>query len=308
MTNYLGLDVGGTKVAVGVVDERGGVRGRRERSTAACRAGGDPLAELISLGREALQAAGTPSLTGVGLALPGPVERETIRMRAAPTIPEFLDLALGPPLEAAFGARVAGDNDANACALAEARFGAGQGSRWVVYFTVSTGIGGGIVVDGRVLRGTRGAAGEFGHQIVVASGGPLCDCGNTGCLEALASGRGIAARGRAIWTQEPDLTAVELAERARGGDPGAVRIWEETVLYLGAGVANVINLLDPDCVVLGGGVALGASDLLLEPLQALVRDRCMPSLHREVPLRIAVLGENVGIVGAACLAMESRGV
>lgn len=312
MKAYLGLDVGGTKVAAGVVTNAGEVLSTMREDTIACRSGGDPLREIIRLGRAALAQADGAALEGVGIALPGPVTRDGITMRAAPTIPEFQEVALKKPLTAAFGVPVAGDNDANACALAEARFGAGRGGRLVAYITISTGIGGGIVGEGRVLRGATGAAGEFGHQVLLPAGGPLCDCGNTGCLEALASGRGIARRAALAFAAEPATggpgsgmwTAERAAQYARLGDVRAREVWNETALYLGLGISNIINLFDPDIVVLGGGVAVGAADLLLDPIRDVVRTRCMPSLVRKVDLRIAGLGAHTGVVGAACLAME----
>ena len=314
MNVYLGLDVGGTKVAVGVVTGAGEVLSTLRQDTAACRSGGDPLREIIHLGRAALAQVDGAALEGVGIALPGPVNRDGITMRAAPTIPELQEVSLRGPLTTAFGVPAAGDNDANACALAEARFGAGRGGRLVAYITISTGIGGGIVGEGRVLRGVTGAAGEFGHQVLLPAGGPPCDCGNTGCLEALASGRGIARRAALAFAAEPapggpdhgQWTAERVAERARGGDMRARDVWSETALYLGLGISNIINLFDPDIIILGGGVAVGAADLLHDPIREVVRTRCMPSLVRTVEIRIAELRGHTGVVGAACLAMEMQ--
>jgi len=304
---YLGLDVGGTKVAAGVVTGDGRVLSHLRESTAALRSSGDPLSGIISLGREAARAAACERLHGVGIALPGPVDYASLRMLAAPTIPEIEGIALGPVLEDAFGCPAAGDNDANGCALAEARFGAGRGQRQVVYVTVSTGIGGGIVMEGSLFRGARGTSAEIGHQVLQPLDGPPCDCGGHGCLEALASGRGIArraARRLGSLPGEVPWTAEILAERARAGDEDARAIWHETALYLGLGLSNAINLLDPDVIVLGGGVAIGAADLLLEPVRQVVRERCMPTLSRPVPILSAVLGAEVGIVGAASLVIE----
>lgn len=308
---YLGLDVGGTKTAAGVVSAEGAVLSYLRVSTPDLRAGGDPLPKLIRLGREAVtkarleEEAPGAALDGVGIALPGPVDRREVRMLAAPTIPEIEGVPLAPAVAEAFGCPAAGDNDANACALAESRFGAGRGHSHVVYFTVSTGIGGGIVVDRRAFRGAGGTSAEFGHQVILPEGGPLCDCGNRGCLEALASGRGIAARAQALMGQEV-LTAEAAAEAARAGNPAALRVWEETALYLGLGIANVINILDPEVIVVGGGVAAGAGDLLFARVRKVVGERCMPSLGRRVPILPAALGPEVGIVGAACLAMEAE--
>lgn len=314
MKRYLGIDVGGTKVAAGVVTGEGRLLSHLRAPTAELRAGGDPLSAILALGRRAVgEAGGAPGVppAGVGIGLPGPADPRGIRMLAAPTLPELLEVSLQPVLEAAFRCPAAGENDANACALAEARFGAGRGAAVVAYITVSTGIGGGIVVDGRVFRGAGGTSGEFGHQVILPAGGPPCDCGGHGCLEALASGRGIAARARTAYAAEraavrpasSAITSEWLAERVRAGDPVARDVWDETVLYLAAGVSNVINLLDPEVVILGGGVASGAEDLLFEPLRRQVSVRSMPGLARPTRILPAALGPEVGIVGAACLAM-----
>lgn len=318
MKHYLGFDLGGTKVAVGVVREDGVVLSHVRGATQEMRAGGDPFGAILELGHEAVDAAqaemGSARLAGVGIALPGPADPAGIRMLAAPTIPEIEGICLQPVLEAAFGCPAAGENDANACALAEARFGAGRGAGLVVYMTVSTGIGGGIVDGGRVFRGSRGTSGEFGHQVILPVGGPACDCGGSGCLEALASGRGIARRARIAYAEAgersgPELEAITaewVAGRVRAGDAVALRVWEETLLFLTAGVSNVINLIDPDVVILGGGVSTGAQDLIFGPLRERVAARCMPSLARNTPIVPAALGPEVGIVGATCLVMNDE--
>lgn len=305
----LGLDLGGTKVAAGLVGADGTVRARRTLTTAELRASGDVPGRLVALGREVLAAGGVPVPAAVGVALPGPVRREGLRLLAAPTLPELCGVELAPLLAAAFRCPVAGDNDANDAALGEARFGAGRGCRYVVYFTISTGIGGGVVLDGRLLRGARGTAAELGHQVIVPEGGPPCDCGGSGCLEALASGRAIARRGRHCFDPGlPPGSAADLAELARHGHAAARRVWDETALYLGLGIANAINLFDPDVVVCGGGVAVGAWDLLEAPVRRVLAERCMPSLPRGVRLAPAALGADAGIVGAAAAALDSEAV
>lgn len=308
---YLGLDLGGTKVAVGLVSESGDVVARAQATTSALRAGGDPLTRIIDLARGVVESEAGAHLRGIGVALPGPTDRTSLRLLAAPTIPEIEGVPLAPALEQAFGCTVAGDNDANGAALAESHFGAGKEHELVVYFTISTGIGGGIVWEKRVLRGQRGTSAEFGHQLILPVGGPPCDCGSHGCLEALASGRGITRRAqlaleaRQLSGPAGEVTTEWVAEQARRGETWAAEVWAETALFLGAGISNAINILDPDVVVLGGGVATGAQDLLFDPLREMVAARCMPHLKRDVPIWPAALGSEVGIVGAACLAMEA---
>jgi glucokinase len=304
---YLGLDVGGTKIAAGLMSEERGVFGTIRTSTASLRAGGRPLEALIALGRRVHHDAGCPALTGVGIALPGPVRRESLTMLAAPTIPEFQGVSLRQPLEEAFGCPAGGDNDANGCALAESRFGAGRGYSPVLYVTVSTGIGGGVVIDGRVYRGATGTAAEFGHQVILPAGGPPCDCGGSGCLETLASGRGIARLGRRVFGDDGVYTADEIAILARFGNPGATSIWDEAGMYLGAGISNLINLFDPGAVILGGGVGCGAFDLLEPRVSEFLAARCMPSLGRKTPILPAALGEDLGVASAVALVRERLG-
>jgi len=288
------LDLGGTKTDAGVVAPDGTVLARLRVPTPELRAGGDPLAALIALGREVLAGVGVAAPAGVGLALPGPVDPAGARLLAAPTIPELEGVPLAPPLAAAFGCPAAGENDANACALAESRWGRGAGLASLAYFTVSTGIGGGFVAGGRIFRGATGTAAEFGHQVILPDG-PPCACGGRGCLEALASGGALGRRGASLG--HPDAAA--LAVGARAGDAAARALWDAAALHLGLGVSNVVNLLDPAVVVLGGGVALGAADLLLEPVRAVVRERCMPRLARPTPVHLAALGEDLGLLSAA---------
>jgi glucokinase len=301
---YLGLDLGGTKTAVGIVADDGSVLAQLRVTTAELRKGGDPLSALVRLARRVMAEIGIEALAGVGIALPGPVDPAGDRMLAAPTIPELLGVSVGGRLEAEFGCPARGENDANACALAEARFGAGRGLGHLVYVTISTGIGGGAVAGGRLTSGAHGTATEFGHQVILPEGGPACDCGGNGCLESLASGRGIERQARSAGLGS--LTAEAVAAAARAGDEKAVAVYRQTALYLGIGISNVINILDPNVVVLGGGVGLGAADLLLQPVREVVAQRCMPSLRRGTPVVTAGLGTDLGVVSAACLAMPAR--
>ncbi len=312
---YLALDVGGTKVAAGVVNGCGEVLSRVREATATAREPPGILAGLIRLGKLALAAGGVGGPpTAVGLVLPGPVDPAGPTQLLAPTIPELAGVPLGPPLSVEFGAPVAGENDANACALAEARFGAARGARLMAYITVSTGVGGGIVYEGKLLRGAGGLAGEFGHQVLEPDGDP-CDCGGFGCLESIASGPAIARRARRMlqaqpgsllrdrsWRAERPFDASLIAAAAREGDALAAHLFEEVGELLGLGVANLVTMLDPDCVVMGGGV-MAAADLLLPAVRQAVAKRAMPNLARNVRVLEAALGDDVALVGAATVAM-----
>jgi glucokinase len=310
-----GIDIGGTKIAVGVGHDVGAVLCRSRRATAEC-GDGDSLLDAVSrMVEETLEESGAKGhLMRIGLALPGPVDRQRGCLVGSLTLPLLNFRDLREFFEERFDLPVALDNDANAAALGEAYFGAGRKADIVVYFTVSTGVGGGIVVDGRLFRGAHGYAAEFGHQTILP-GGPRCACGKYGCLEALVSGPAIERRARQAAALHPesrlatatDLSAANVASLAAGGDGVAQRIWEETGYYLGIGVAHAIAAIDPDIVILGGGVT-GAGELLLGPTR-LAAARHLPAyLSKGMRIEVADLADDVGILGAIALAMESAGM
>jgi glucokinase len=203
------------------------------------------------------------------------------------------------------------ENDANAAALGEFRYGAGKGARSIVYMTVSTGIGGGIILDGKVWHGVKDAAGEIGH-ITVCPDGPLCGCGNRGCLEAMSSGPSIARRAREVIASGrqtrlsaiPEPAVADVVRLAQEGDAVAAEVWADAVKYLGIGVAAVITFLAPERVVIGGGVTK-AGDYLFRPLRAEVSRRVKLIPAESVPILPAALGPDVGILGAAAVALDA---
>lgn len=235
-----------------------------------------------------------------------------------PNLPGWNGLPLVDLFAEEFDCKTLLENDANAAALGEARLGAGRGFEDFAYFTVSTGIGGGIIAGGKVYHGTDDNAGEFGHQIILPDG-PRCNCGNWGCLESLASGTAIARRTREklaggrfskmlemVGGDIAKADAQVAAEAARMGDSLALDIWEETGKYLGLGVANIINILNPKRVVIGGGVSK-VGDLLFEPARRVAKARAMRDLARVADIVPAELGDDGGILGALCLALEPEG-
>jgi glucokinase len=226
-----------------------------------------------------------------------------------PNLPGWNDVSLVSHIQSALGLPAVLENDANAAALGEFRYGAGKGVRSLVYFTVSTGIGGGIILDGKVWHGLKDAAGEVGHMTVCPDG-PVCGCGSRGCLEAMASGPSIARRareavaaGRSTRLREvPVVTSADVVRLAQEGDAVAREVWDAAVKFLGIGVAAAITILAPERVVLGGGVTR-AGDFLFDPLRAEVRRRVKLVPVESVPILPAMLGPDVGILGAAALAM-----
>jgi glucokinase len=232
-----------------------------------------------------------------------------------PNLPGWDNIPLKQMLVDEFGTYVYVDNDANAAALGEYRFGAGSGVRNMVYVTVSTGVGGGIIIDGRLLHGVRSSAGEIGHQTVLYDG-PRCKCGNYGCLEALASGTAIARRAREASARQPESLMVKLVggdnaristetvvQAVQDGDALALEVWNDTIEYLAIGVSNIITMLAPDMVVVGGGVA-EAGDLLFSGLRAEVAKRVFLVPLDRVKIEPPKLGGDVGVVGAMAVALQ----
>jgi len=309
----LAIDIGGTKLAAGIVDAGGDILARGEVPTLAAEGPERVLERIVRLAKDVLGRPGIPAETihRIGIGCAGPVDRQAGLILNPPNLPGWVRVPLVEHIEKALGRPAVLENDANAAALGEFRYGAGKGARSLVYLTVSTGIGGGIILDGKIWHGLKDGAGEVGHMTLLPDG-PVCGCGNRGCLEALASGPSIARRAReALGTGRPsrlreirDVTAADVVRLVQEGDAVAAEVWNETVGYLGLGVAAVITILAPERVVIGGGVAR-AGDPLFEPLRREVRRRVKLVAVESVPILPAALGRDVGILGAAAVALEA---
>jgi glucokinase len=307
----IGVDVGGTKTAALRVTAEGGVLARSVLSTPADDQRGMVVA-IIAATTEVL----TPDVGAVGIAAAGLVEFPTGILRFAPNL-AWRDLKLVEEIGGAFGLPTIAENDATAAAWAEVRFGAARGCHDALFVGVGTGIGGGIVSDGRLVRGAHGFAAEIGH-IVVEPDGPVCGCGNHGCLEQVASGSAITRQGRKAATRHPHSLIAELsggdpervtgelvADAARRGDAAATGILTEVGFRLGQGIAGLVNVLDPEVVVVGGGVA-DAGELFLAPVRDAYQRHVEGRHHRpDVPIVPAKLGNDAGAVGAAVLALDA---
>jgi glucokinase len=307
----IGVDAGGTKVEALLVDVVGGGRilDRRLAQTPATDAEATTRT-IVALARALMGERNDVAALGVGAA--GMVDRSGV-MRFAPNV-AWREVPLAEKIRSGVGLPTLVDNDANVAAWGEFRFGAGRGSADMLLVTVGTGIGGGIVAGGKLFRGGHGFAGEIGH-IIVEPNGPLCGCGNLGCWEQVASGRAIGRLGREAAQEHPESLIVELSggqasavtglavtAAAMKGDPLAVRILAEVGRRLGEGIAGLVNILDPDMVVVGGGV-IEAGELILEPARRAFLDSVEAPEHRpEVPLVAAMMGNDAGAVGAADLA------
>jgi glucokinase len=304
-----GIDIGGTKIALALADSEGRIiEGTRfpartgERGPHAIV--GEALAEIERmLGKTGAR------LTAVGIGCGGPLDRKRGLILSPPNLPGWDEFPVVRLVEERLGVPALLDNDANAAALGEHRYGAGRGYRHLIYITISTGIGGGVIVRGELVHGVYDGAGEVGHMTVLP-GGPACGCGGRGCLEALCSGTGIARRARervsageasSLSSLEPDgITGQAVAEAARAGDTVASEVWDEAIEYLAVGVGNLFNVLAPEIVVIGGGVAAAGAQLF-EPLRERVRGRVRMLPPEKINILQASLGGDSALHGAVIL-------
>ena len=303
-SHVLGLDIGGTKLAAGVVDETGQVRSFAVESTRAEEGPERGVERLLELGRSAVRGAGLApeQIQAVGIGSGGPLDAARGLLTAPPHLPGWRDVPIVARAEAAFGLPVVLDNDATAAAAGEHRYGAGAGTSHMVYLTISTGVGGGIVIDGRLYRGATGNGGELGHVTVDCAGRPCRGCGRQGCLEAYVSGTSIAERAREAGMG--DVTASDVAAAARSGDTVAREVWDATTDALAFGLTSIVNLFEPQLVVLGGGVVSGTGEQLLGPVRERVRAEAMMPAGAAAQIVESALGRHVGVVGAAAIAYE----
>jgi glucokinase len=310
----LGLDVGGTKLAAGVVAGDGRVLSMQV-APSRVEEGPDAMIERhLDLGRTAVAAAGVPweQVRAIGIACGGPLDPFRGVIQSPPGLPGWDDVPLVATVEAALQRPTVVDNDATACAIAEWWFGVGgeRGVRNLVYLTISTGVGGGLILDGRVYRGAAGNAGELGHLTIDYQGRP-CGCGRRGCLEAYASGPQIAARARERLAEGresslralAEITSRDVAAEAAAGDPLASEVWDETTAMLGSAIANILDVFNPELVVLGGGVTR-AGDQLLAPVREAGLRQAMAPARNAGDIILAGLGEELGVVSAATVAFE----
>jgi len=294
------VDIGGTKIAVGVVDENGSVLARRECPTDASRGYPDALMRMCGMLREAVQQSGR-SIEGIGIGSTGPVYPATGLIGKLDFLPGWEGSPLVADLVREFGVTTAMENDADAAALGEAGWGAGRNKASLAYVTVGTGIGVGIIAGGQLYRGADGAHPEIGHHVIDPSG-PLCSCGACGCWESLATGPAMeqwfAANVPADYPHREGLTAKRICELAREGDEAARRAVEREARYLGIGVANLVTLYIPDAIVLGGSV-MRSADLFLDTIRGTVRRHCGYVPFEKTAIELASLGTDANLIGAA---------
>jgi glucokinase len=315
----LGIDLGGTKILTAVIDSEGEMLSRDHSVTPAAKGQDAVIQAIIESVRRVLGQAelGLDRLEAVGVGAPGPSNPRTGVLYTSPNLPGWRNVPLRDIIEGEFKKKTFLINDANAAALAEYHFGAGRGSCCLIYVTVSTGIGGGVVIGGKVHTGAGGVAAEIGHM-TIEDEGPACKCGNRGCWEVLASGTALArearrriAEGEATSILEraggemEKVTAPVVQEAAEAGDGVARQLLARTSHYLGTGFANLINILNPDVIVIGGGMA-NMGEMLLGPAYAAARERAFPSAYKSVRFARAELGRNSGVLGAAVYALREN--
>jgi glucokinase len=308
----IGIDVGGTKVLGLLVDEEGGIVARESAETPAEDV--DATIETIYRVAGTLREAGEP--VGVGVGAAGMVDVAAGAIRSAPNL-AWREVPIRDLVAERTGLPCVVDNDATVATWGEFRFGGGRGFRHLLLVTVGTGIGGGIISDGRLLRGAHGFAAEIGH-IIVEPGGPWCGCGNQGCWEQVASGQALDRLAREAASARPDsliatlvgggeVTGRQVGEAARQDDRMALGILEEVGGRLGQGIAGLVNVLDPEAVVVGGGVADIGTPLLDPARRAFLNSVEAPRHRPDVPIVAAELGNDAGAIGAAALAIELEG-
>ncbi|SHK23587.1 glucokinase [Clostridium cavendishii DSM 21758] len=315
MKNYvIGIDLGGTKISCAISDLEGQVISQNTVPTNA-HEGDVPVLNRIIGSVETVLRDGNISIDmvkAIGIGSPGPLDAKTGIIITTPNLP-FKNFDIVKPLEEKFNVPVYLDNDANVAAIGEFMFGAAKGTENMVYFTVSTGVGGGAVVNGKVYRGNTSNALEIGH-ITVLPDGPRCGCGNLGCLEAVASGTAIGKRGKEAVESKVEttlknyenVTSYEVFKEAAAGDAVSIEIIDSCLNYLGIGVANAIAIFDPEMIVIGGGVSK-AGKVVFDKVQQVIDKRCFKTMAESCKVVPAGLGTDAGVIGAVALAiLESK--
>lgn len=308
----VGVDLGGTKIYTALVDLDGNMIKEITVKTEAHKGDKAVLDKLISTIDTVLKGIDINEVKAIGVGSPGPLDIKKGLVVYTPNLP-FKNFNIVQPIKEKYNIPTYLDNDANAATLGEFMFGAGKGSTNMVYVTVSTGIGGGAIINGSLFRGSTANALEIGHTTVM-KGGPRCGCGNIGCAEAVASGTAIMKRGREAVESKvetslkdyDEVTAKEVFTEAEKGDKVSQDILNEALSYLGITIANIANSFDPDKIVMGGGVSQ-AGNIVFEKIDYEMERRCLKTIYSNCKIEKAVLGGKAGVLGAAALAiLESK--
>ena len=309
----IGIDVGGTNVKIALVNDEGKILYSNSVPTRAEMGYEYTVNNIKQAIYDLLKETKLEpkDIQGIGFGFPGQVDYRAGIVRNAPNIPGWVEIPIAKIFEDEFHIPTRVDNDVRCAALGELNYGAGKGCENLICITVGTGIGSGLVVNGKLVRGASNAAGEIGHIKLQMNGGPICGCGDTGCLEAFASGPAIVALaedyikgGKSTKYRElangAPITPYIVCEAAKAGDPVAQRIFTIIGEYIGIGMASVVNLLNPEKIIIGGGVA-DAGEYLLNPLSETLKKRAMKIAGETVKIVHAELGNTAGVIGASLL-------
>lgn len=310
----VGIDLGGTKISGALADLDGKVLAQYTVQTLASEGEEAVLNRIVEVITKVMSDSnkGSDEIKSIGIGSPGPLDAKNGIIITTPNLP-FKNFSLVSPIKSKFGIDTYLDNDANVAAIGEYIFGAGKGTKNMVFITVSTGIGGGAIINGNIYRGNTSNALEVGHTTLVEDG-PRCNCGNYGCAEALASGTAIGKRAKEAieggaetsLKQYKDVTSYEVFVEAKKGDKVAKEILDKCLNYLGICVANIVNTFDPQRVIIGGGVSKGG-DIVFEKVREVVNKRCFKAMAEACEILPAGLGTDAGVIGAVALAiLESK--
>lgn len=303
-------DLGGTHLRVGLVNGAGTILNQFKQETPH---GTEPevIVNALAHAAERINVRTRTDVVAASIMVPGTINKQRTKVVQSPNLPCLDNFGLKHALEETLKVPVLLENDANAAAVGEMWMGAARGAKNVICVTLGTGVGGGIILNGKLWRGTDGSAGEIGHSTVEPFGGPKCKCGSTGCLEMFASATAIVRMTRealdrsveSVLSKE-NLAAKIIYEAGRAGDKLAIEVFQRAGAYLGVGLANLINILGPEIIVIGGGVA-DSWDLFEPAMREQIRQRAFPSLSQNVIIKKAECGDNAGLLGAARLAFDS---
>jgi len=308
----IGVDVGGTNVKLALVDMNGKIVYSNTTPTRADLGYEHSIANIQTAIEELMKETNTNKdvIEAIGFGFPGQIDYQAGIVRLLPNMPGWVEIPVAKIMEDKFGITTKLDNDVRVATLGELKYGAGKGCQNLVCITVGTGIGSGLVFNGKLIRGAKNAAGEIGHIKLTMGDGPICGCGDYGCFEAYASGPAIVAEakeyikgGKSSKFKElatEELSPYIVAQAALQGDAVAKRIFTKMGEIIGLGLTSVINLLNPEKVIIGGGVA-DAGDILFNPIKETIQKRAMPIQASAVEIVPAVLGNTAGVIGASLL-------
>jgi len=317
MDYFLGIDLGGTALKIGITSDKGVIVSKQSFETDASADAKTLAAYIGACALKLVRESSLPlkKIKGAGVGSPGTVNPETGQLTFVANLQMLNNYYLGPALEKAIGLPVFIDNDANAMVLGEFYYGAAKGYKNIIGMTLGTGIGGGIIIDGRLYRGSTYSAGEIGHMSIETNG-LLCNCGNYGCIERYVGREGIVSRFNAYYIQKQTKSAIHqfldngaitpkaIARAAKAGDALATLVLHEAGTFLGIALASLVNILNPEIIVIGGGIA-NAGETLLEPAKNEMLKRAYVVPARSVKVVAAKLRNDAGIIGAASIAVDS---